>query len=133
MIKCWQIHRWETFPRQLKIYIVSASLIFVPVLLFSQNEVKFSGVSHIKDSVKYDTVHAKRQVSTKSFYDSIYQKFDRHKFSRFLYTLTFVSPKIITLPDSVQHIRSETPYITYKGKTIRNIHIKTLDPFGPTV
>ena len=72
-------------------------------------------------------------VSTKLFYDSVYRKFDRHKFSRFLYTLLFVPPKIATLSDTVQNIRSEVPYMKYKGKTIRHINIKTLDPFGPTV
>jgi len=73
------------------------------------------------------------KVCTKNFYDSAYVKFGRHKISRFLYTLLFVPPKIITLQDNVQNLKSEVPYLKYKGKPIRHIHIKTLDPFGSTV
>jgi hypothetical protein len=72
-------------------------------------------------------------ASTKTFYDSAYVKFGRHKISRFLYTLLFVPPRVYTLPDTSQIIRSEVPYVRYKGKIIRHIDIKTLAPFGPTV
>ena len=59
------------------------------------------------------------KVCTKNFYDSAYVKFGRHKISRFLYTLLFVPPKIITLQDNVQNLKSEVPYLKYKGKPIR--------------
>ena len=84
-------------------------------------------------SYSFSIGEMKSQASTKTFYDSAYVKFGRHKISRFLYTLLFVPPKIVTLPDTSQIIKSEIPYIKYKGKTIRRIRIKTLDPFGPTV
>ena len=71
--------------------------------------------------------------SSKTFYDSAYVKFGRHKMSRFLYTILFVPPKILTLPDTTPIIRSEAPFLKYQGKTIRHISIKTIDPFGPTV
>jgi hypothetical protein len=75
----------------------------------------------------------KMRENTKTFYDSAYVKFGRHKMSRFLYTWLFVPPGIITLPDTVQLIRGEALYVKYQGKIIRNITIKTIDPFGPTV
>jgi len=74
-----------------------------------------------------------RIASTKTFYDSVYQKLGRHKVSKFLYSLAFVSPMIGTLPDSIQMLKSEVPYKKFKGKIIRRIQIKTLDPFGATV
>ena len=34
---------------------------------------------------------------TKNFYDSVYQRFQRHKFTKMLYSLAFVAPQISTL------------------------------------
>jgi len=70
---------------------------------------------------------------TKNFFDSIYQRFKRHKFTKMLYSLAFVAPQISTLPDTVQALASENPYKQYEGKIIRRIRVVSLDPFGPTV
>jgi len=70
---------------------------------------------------------------TKSFYDSVFTRFNRHKFTKLIYSLAFVSPQISTLPDTVQALASENPYKKYEGKVIRNIRVVSLDPFGPTV
>ncbi|MEI6886026.1 MAG: hypothetical protein WCO02_16145 [Bacteroidota bacterium] len=75
----------------------------------------------------------KSSIRAKSFYDSVFQRFNRHKFTKLLYSLAFVSPQMNTLPDSVQNIASENPYKEFEGKIIRTIHVVTLDPFGPTV
>lgn len=166
MTKWWKIHRWESLPDQLKSIIAPVLLIFIPILLFGQNEVKSQLPSPKTDLIRYDTVYIpkgilifgpdfyiqvlrdtvllvksysltkeqlKNLASTKLFYDSVYKKFARHKILRFLYTLAFVPPKITTFSDTLQILRSEVPYMKYKDKTIRHIHIKILDPIGPTV
>ncbi len=70
---------------------------------------------------------------SQSFYDSLYHKFYRKKFTQLLYGLAFVPPQISSLPDSMQVIESQIPYIEYKGNIIRNITIKVLPPFGYTI
>ena len=111
------------------VYIPKGVLIFGPHFFIQvprDTVILVKSYSLTKDEIKM-------RVSTKTFYDSAYVKFGRHKMSRFLYTLLFVPPKIITLPDTVQLIKSEAPYMKYQGKSIRYIYIKTIDPFGPTV
>jgi hypothetical protein len=84
---------------------------------------------------KADTLAAGKPSvkKTKIFYDSLYVRFNRHKFTKMLYSLAFVPPQIGTLPDTVQALKSENPYKQYAGKVIRKIHVLSLDPFGPTV
>jgi len=134
MAKWCQIHKWKQLAGQLKKIFASALLLVIPFFLSGQLR-ENSGSSKSKaDSISHDSVISqKKQSYSNSFYDSVYRKFGRHKISRLLYTLAFVPPRIATLPDSVQSIRSEVPYLKYSGKIIRHIHIKTLDPFGPTV
>lgn len=67
------------------------------------------------------------------FYDSLYRKFSRNKFSQLIYGLAFIPPDVNGLPDSLQVLESQIPYIEHKGKYIRNIDIRTLPPFGPTI
>jgi hypothetical protein len=156
----------KSLPGQLNRRVALALLVFIPVLLCSQNKETPVLPRPTPDSIKYDTIHIpggvlifapdfffqvpkdtfmlvksysfskgemRSQASTKTFYDSAYVKFGRHKISKFLYTLFFVQPKVVTLPDTVQILRSEVPYVKYKGKIIRHIRVKTFDPFGPTI
>ena len=111
------------------IYIPKGVLIFAPDFFI---QVPRDTVILVK-SYTLTNAELQMKVSTKNFYDSAYVKFGRHKISRFLYTLLFVPPKIITLPDTLQTIRSEVPYLKYQGKPIRHIRVKTMDPFGSTV
>ncbi len=67
------------------------------------------------------------------FYDSVYRKFSRNKFTQMLYGLAFIPPDISGIPDSLQVFESQIPYIEHKGKIIRNIEIKTLPPFGASI
>ena len=64
------------------------------------------------------------------FYDSIYRKFARNKITKILYPLAFKTPPSSLLPEKVQAIRSELPFLPFKGKIIRRILIKSLPPFG---
>ncbi|HTX89541.1 MAG TPA: hypothetical protein VMC08_11165 [Bacteroidales bacterium] len=87
-----------------------------------------------EDPAARDTTRSKLSSTAKSqiFYDSIYHKFQRGKFSRLLYNLAFVAPPEPTLPDSVQKVKAVDPYLKYHGKVIRSVRIMTLGPFGPT-
>jgi len=84
---------------------------------------------------KNDSLNSEKkgEIKTKNFYDTVYQRFNRHKFTKLLYSLAFVAPKINTLPDTVQAVIAENIYKDYQGKIIRHIHVVSLDPFGPTV
>jgi hypothetical protein len=111
------------------IHIPKGVLIFAPDLIIW---VPRDTVLLVK-SYAYSKGEMQSIASTKTFYDSVYHKFGRNKISKFLYNLLFVPPKIVTLTDTLQILKSEVPYVKYKGKTIRHIYIKILDPFGPTI
>lgn len=75
----------------------------------------------------------KRQQKSKDFYDSVYKKFSRRKFSHLLYGLAFKAPEIPPLPGNSDKVKSEVPFDQFKGKIIRHIRIVTLSPFGTSV
>ncbi len=102
-----------------------------PVEVHSQIPEKPKTIFAPKDD---SIMNGKKSVQkTKNFYDSVFQRFKRHKFTKMLYSLAFVAPQINTLPDTVQAVASENPYKKFEGKIIRKIHVVSLDPFGPTV
>jgi hypothetical protein len=68
-----------------------------------------------------------------TFYDSVYKKFSRKKFPQMLYRLAFKQPDIPPIPGKSHKIKSEVPFIKYKGKVIRHIRIEILDPFGTSI
>ena len=83
------------------------------------------GIDNVQDSSGY----LKSQV----FYDTIYKKFSRKKFSRLLYGLAFVEPRNPVLGDTMQVVQSDSPFEKFRNKTIRNIHIEVLPPFGASI
>ena len=103
----------------------------LPAALTAQIPEKPKSILAPKDD---SLMNGKKSVQrTKNFYDSVYHRFNRHKITKFLYSLAFVAPKITILPDTVQAMASENPYKKYEGKIIRKIRVVSLDPFGPTV
>ena len=77
------------------------------------------------DSVVKDTALLYRNIETFS---------SRNKFTRFMYSLVFkpitiVSKKKPTQKNTYKKL-IQKPYNIFEGKTIRNINIVTLDPFG---
>jgi len=88
-----------------------------------------SGQKNSPDNYWDTLAYAKSQ----KFYDSVLHKFSRSKFTHFLYGLAFIDLKTGVRPDSMQVINSEAPFNEYKGKIIRRISIKVLDPFGSSV
>jgi len=88
-----------------------------------------SGQKNSTDSHKDSSVKTKSQ----KFYDSVYYKFSRNRFTHFLYDLAFVDKRSGVRPDSMQVINSEAPFNEYRGRIIRKISVKVLDPFGTSV
>ena len=116
------------------IYFALSLLLFLNILpgnLYAQLPEKEKSILAPKeDSLQ---VGIPSHLRTKTFYDSVYYRFNRHKFTKLLYSLAFVAPQINTLPDTVQAMASENPFKQFEGRIIRRIHVVSLDPFGPTV
>jgi hypothetical protein len=84
----------------------------------------------IEQSTKVSERESKNLQRSNTFYDSVYKKLSRKKFSQFLYELAFKQPRSQPLPGNSDKVKSNVPFEKYKGKIIRHIWIKTLDPFG---
>ncbi|MCX6282889.1 MAG: hypothetical protein NTW31_01420, partial [Bacteroidetes bacterium] len=75
-----------------------------PLTFFAQLPEKEKSILAPKEDSLYNG--KKSKIRTKAFYDSVFQRFNRHKFTKLLYSLAFVSPQISTLPDTVQALAS---------------------------
>jgi hypothetical protein len=84
-------------------------------------------------SYKIPDIEVRNFQRSNTFYDSVYKKFSRGKFSQLLYGLAFKPPEIPPLPGNSHKVKSEVPFNQYKGKVIRHIRIQTLDPFGTSI
>ena len=73
------------------------------------------------------------ELRSQTLYDTIFRKFAKSKLSKLLYNLAFVSPNVSSLPDTIQTQKIEVPFLPYQGMYIREVHIKSLDPFGATI
>ena len=71
--------------------------------------------------------------SGSKFYNSLQQGAGKRKFTKELYNLFFISPDKLNPTDTLKTERSETAFVQYQGKTIRNISVRVLEPFGPTL
>ncbi len=79
------------------------------------------------------TVDSGAYKSSQVFYDTVYKKLTRTKFTQLLYYLAFVPPTQSDLPDTMQVVKNTTPFEEFSGKVIRNISIKVLPPFGANI
>lgn len=83
-----------------------------------------------------DTVNERKKDSHKSgskFYHAIQRGAYKRKFTKELYKLFFVAPDKISPTDTIKTERSETAFVIYQGKTIRNIEVRVLEPFGSSL
>lgn len=83
-----------------------------------------------------DTVREQKKDSNKSgskFYHAIQRGAYKRKFTKELYKLFFVAPDKISPTDTIKTERSETAFVIYQGKTIRNIEIRVIEPFGSSL
>lgn len=69
---------------------------------------------------------------SENFYDTVYKRFQRNKFTKFIYPIAFRPPSQQS-SDPLRTERSEVPYLPYAGKVIRNITVRTLAPFGTSL
>jgi len=86
-----------------------------------------------QDSVARPKRDTARYERSQKFYDSIYHKFSRNKFTHLIYSLAFIDPRTIVRQDTMQVKKSETPFLQYKGKIIRKITVQVLAPFGTSL
>lgn len=77
--------------------------------------------------------HRKNPNNGNKFYNALKRGADKRKFTKELYNLFFVSPDKLNPTDTIKTERSETAFVQYQGKTIRNITVWVLEPFGPTL
>jgi hypothetical protein len=85
------------------------------------------------ESYEIPTIEVKSERRTKEFYDSVYKKLSRKKFSQMLYGLAFKPPEVPPLTGTKDKVKSEVPFDQYKGKVIRHIKVETMDPFGTSI
>lgn len=84
-----------------------------------QNEVVFMPDSLIRDTLNYEFSKIKNVAY-------------RRKWTKELYKMIFVNPRKVNI-DIVATENSEDRYQPYRGKVIRDIHVKVLPPFGTSV
>ena len=85
----------------------------------SQGAMVFLPDSLIQDSLKYE-------------YKKIKNFAYRWKWGRELYKMVFVTPRRVNI-DVVETQNSEERYLAYRGKTIRDIRVRVLPPFGSSI
>jgi hypothetical protein len=92
----------------------------------------FSVPVSAQDTIKSKTTHDTSGNYNKSerFYDSVYRKLQKRKFEKMLYSLAFKPPPEKPGPSLETPRKSESPFIKYSGKVIREIRINTLPAFG---
>lgn len=72
--------------------------------------------------------------STPDLYKNIHKYSLKHKVTRWIYSGIFVEPKKEEeAPASTPRTERVDPYHKYKGKIIRHIDVRTMDPFGYSV
>ena len=84
-----------------------------------QSYVVFQPDSLIRDTLQYE-------------YSKIKEVAFRRKWTKELYKMIFVNPRKFNI-DIVETENSEDRYKPYRGKTIRDIYVKVLPPFGTSV
>ena len=86
----------------------------------------------IPGGTKYK-VRVGSKTHSNNFFDSLEVRTSQRKWMSTLHNIVVVAPKKEPIIDTLQTSKSISPFIEYGGKIIRNISIKQLDPFGPTI
>lgn len=103
-----------------------------------KNHLQDSTIIISRDTIIFlmDTVHErnkKEQKSGSKFYHAIKRGAYKRKLTKELYKLFFVAPDKMSPTDTIKTERSETAFVIYQGKIIRNIEVKVLEPFGSSL
>ena len=112
----------------LKGLIILNFILFSPLFFLGQKSFEIID-QRFTDTIPEKTGNHNLEKSRK-FYDSVYNKASRHKMTKMMYDLALKGPSRVSLPDTVQKIPGELPYLKFKGKIIRSIRVATLSPFG---
>lgn len=83
------------------------------------------------DTIKERPKETKKK--TPKFYHAIQRGAYKRKFTKELYKLFFIAPDKLSPTDTLKTERSESAFVIYQGKTIRNIEIIVLEPFGSSL
>ncbi|MFA8450046.1 MAG: hypothetical protein ACEPOW_05065 [Bacteroidales bacterium] len=106
------------------------------VFVKAGNSIIFNDTSFIlpHDTILFipDTMNVLIGRTGSKFYMKLKNAAQKNKLTRELYRLAFRAPKRTNQNNAIA-TRAETPFIPYEGKTIRNINIKRLPIFGPTI
>jgi hypothetical protein len=102
------------------------------LLAFSLSFALLSDSLHAQEKKKESRDTLKYERQSEKFYDSVYNKFQRRKFTRMIYPIAFRAPSVHS-NDPLRTERSETPYLPYAGKVIRSVSVNTLPPFGTSL
>ncbi|MFT3883932.1 MAG: hypothetical protein QM724_00445 [Flavobacteriales bacterium] len=79
-------------------------------------------------------IAAQAQTDTTSIYRKIEAAASKHKFTQWIYDGIFVPPKDADEPaPSSESTRRVNPFLKYAGRIVRNIEVRTFDPFGFSV
>jgi hypothetical protein len=87
----------------------------------------------LPDTLRYDVVSKNSYIGTQSFYDSLEKRMEKRKLTGWLYDIIFSRTYEGFNTDQLQNQASEKPFRRFKGKIIRYIVIKKLDPFGTNI
>jgi hypothetical protein len=74
-----------------------------------------------------------RESQSDTFFDSLEVHASQRKWTSKLHNVVVTAPKKETIIDTLQTSQSISPFVEFSGKIIRNVIIKRLDPFGPTI
>ena len=86
----------------------------------------------LPDTLQY-LIKSQQTIKSQSFYDSLRSKATKNILTKELYNLTFSPSNKQSTPKKIKTEKSETQHLEHQSKIIRNIQIKKLEVFGPTV
>lgn len=73
------------------------------------------------------------ETQSKNFFDSLALHASQRNWMNKLHNIVVIAPGKEPIIDTLQTSKSISPFINYGGKIIREIKIKQLEPFGPTI
>ncbi|MBN1186010.1 MAG: hypothetical protein JXB49_27260 [Bacteroidales bacterium] len=111
------------------VYVVAGHFFSIGKYVY---EINSDTVFIIPSKIEYK-IKRNPEYKAQAFYDSLEVKASNKRWKKELYNLLIDNDKGKNSKLSVKTQRSEDPFMPYEGLIIKNIYIKKLDVFGPTV
>lgn len=145
---------YQTFRKKFKFSILCCTFLFIVLCANSQEKRNLQKTDTVflkkgsmlimnkktfsfdKDTVFYIPHTAKYQIrltKEEQFYQNLEKRVKNNFWIRELHNIIVIAPSSNTKKDSMKTIPSIEPFIPYHQKSIRNITIKQLTVFGPTI